>query len=343
MSASAPFSMQDLGAQVVPAAATVGKRLSVTITGYTALQTAGGSLMQPTTNELQVSLSHAVGRHLIRFGSGIEHTNDYTFNHNANEAGAWSFSAARTTSASVPKSGDAVGSFLLGLPATFTQASADPWNFVMTTFDPWVQDDWKVSSRLTLNLGLRWEPSLQPRDTAGFTSGFDPGVQSVRAPLSPRSIVFGGDPGIPQSIVRNYWKVFSPRVGFAWNLGSDAKTVLRAGYGIFRIGSDFDGLIRNLDAPPSRTLSVSIPNPPSIVNPYARYSRRVPVPLHAACFARAVCVSRQCRGARARCQCASGIHAKLEFHGGAATHRRHRRIALLCGQSCAGQHDALPG
>jgi hypothetical protein len=271
----APFSMQDLGVQVPFASKPVGNIVNVAINGYVSLTSSPGSIMQPTTSEAQVDFSHAVGRHLIRFGSGFEHTVDYTHNLNQNFAGKWGFPTSRTSSTSIKGSGDGFASFMLGLPGTFAQASDDQARFIMTTFDSWIQDDWKVSSRFTVNLGLRWEPALEPRDAAGVTAGFDPGVQSTIAPLAPRSVVFTGDPGIPRSVVPNYWAVFSPRIGFAWNLGGNSKTVVRAAYGMFRRGTDFDGFLR-IDNPPFRSTSISISNPVSTLTPYAGYS--IPFP-----------------------------------------------------------------
>lgn len=280
-SAVAPLTMQSLGAQVPLAnSSTSGNKIDVAITGYTALQSNNISIMDPHTSEAQVDFSHAAGRHLIRFGGTFEHTSDYTFNHGSTEAGQWSFSATRTTSASIKGSGDAFASFLLGLPTTFSEGSDSPDDFIMTTFSTWIQDDWKVTSRFTLNLGLRWEPDLMPSDSLGITSGFAPGAQSTIAPHAPRSMVFAGDPGVPRSIVPNYWPEFSPRVGFAWDVLGDSKTVVRSAYGVFRPGTDFDGLIRNLDSPPFRTTTVSISNPPSLLNPYAGYGT-IPFPYSA--------------------------------------------------------------
>ncbi len=276
-SSSAPLTMQDLGAQVPFADGdTPGKKLDVAITGYAALLSNNVSIMSPHTSEARADFSHAVGRHLVRFGGTFQHTTDYTFNHGATDSGQWSFSAARTTSAAIRGSGDAFASFLLGLPSNFAEASDSPGNFVVTTFGVWAQDDWKVSRRLTINAGIRWEPNLMPRDILGITSGFAPGVQSTRAPLAPKSTVFTGDPGVPGSIVSNQWPEFSPRIGFAWDVFGNSKTVMRSAYGIFRPGTDFDGLLRNLDSPPFRTTSISIPNPPSFLSPYG--SNPVPFP-----------------------------------------------------------------
>jgi hypothetical protein len=275
----APATMQDLGAQVPLATKNQpGKLINVTITGYTGFASSGGQLMRPVSHEGQVSFNRAAGRHLIGFGTAYLHTSDALNSLNASDDGKWNFSAARTAATGVSKSGEAIASFLLGLPATFTQAANVPDRYILTTFDAWIQDDFRVSRDLTLNLGMRWEPALFPYDSALPVPGFLAGRQSVVAPKAPRGVVYGGDPGIKASIVPNYRAEFSPRIGFAWNIGGDRRTVIRAGYGIFRAGTHFDGLVRNMSSSAPFNSSISINNPPSTANPYAGYQGTIPFP-----------------------------------------------------------------
>jgi hypothetical protein len=272
----APVTMQELGAKVPCASADCGGKINVSITGYTGIAISGGSVMTPATEETQVDFSHMSGRHFVRFGSGFRHNGDAAFVLNDSEAGGWAFNATRTSSTAIKNSGDPFASFLLGLPSNFTQASSSPNNYLVTTFDAWVQDDWKIARRLTLNLGLRYDPWLPPHDAKGYMAGFLPGRQSTLAPLAPLGLLFGGDPGIPPAIAQNAWKAFSPRLGFAWDILGDGKTIVRGGYGIFRTGTEFFGLVSSLaNSVPFRTASVSIPNPPSTGDPYAGYG---PIP-----------------------------------------------------------------
>ena len=100
----------------------------------------------------------------------------------------------------------------------------------------YVQDDWKVTPRLTLNLGLRWDPWLPPIDDNGTLVGFNvnnPSFQSVVAPGAPKGMWFVGDPGLPDSVYSNNFKDFAPRAGFADNIFGNGKTVVRGAYGIF--------------------------------------------------------------------------------------------------------------
>jgi hypothetical protein len=95
------------------------------------------------------------------------------------------------------------------------------------------QDDWRVSNRLTLNLGARWEPYITTRDRFGHDGAFRPGQQSVIYPLAPPGALFPGDPGIGPGVTPNRYDRVSPRVGFAYDPFGNGKTSIRAAYGIF--------------------------------------------------------------------------------------------------------------
>ncbi len=116
-------------------------------------------------------------------------------------------------------------------------------------FSAFFQDDWKVAPRLTLNLGLRYDYFGPTTETQGHFVGFDPS-KSVTTPIVPACgntcgvAVTGGFvqagngnlPGFPKvndGLVNSNYKNFGPRVGFAYQLTSDGKVVLRGGYGIF--------------------------------------------------------------------------------------------------------------
>ena len=127
--------------------------------------------------------------------------------------------------------GDSFASYLLGLPATFLQMAADNQRIGMGLYQFWVQDDWKVLPRLTLNVGLRWEPYLPPVDHQGPLPGFLPGVHSKVAPGAPTGLIFSGD--IRDTIYPADWNNFAPRAGFAWDVTGRSNTVIRGGYGIY--------------------------------------------------------------------------------------------------------------
>jgi len=119
---------------------------------------------------------------------------------------------------------NAVAAFLLGVPSS---AAKSPQYIKMTSFENqyalYVRDRWRVTPKLTLNLGLRWE--LYPTRTRAAGMGiesYDPETNEV---------LIGGRGGIPRDVGVGYSKkLFAPRVGFAYLLTKS--TVIRSGYGI---------------------------------------------------------------------------------------------------------------
>ena len=97
----------------------------------------------------------------------------------------------------------------------------------------YLQDDYKVTKELTLNLGLRWDPWLPPIDENQTLVGFQAGFQSKIAPGAPLGLQFVGDHGVSESVFHSNWKDLAPRVGFAYNVAGKGSTVLRGAYGLF--------------------------------------------------------------------------------------------------------------
>jgi hypothetical protein len=96
-----------------------------------------------------------------------------------------------------------------------------------------IQDDFKVSRRLTLNMGLRWDPWEMYKSQNGQLSIFIPGQQSTRFPNTLPGVLYPGDPGIPDRVVNRDWMNFAPRFGFAWDPFGKTRTSVRGSYGVF--------------------------------------------------------------------------------------------------------------
>lgn len=123
-------------------------------------------------------------------------------------------------------------SFLLGSPASGT-IHRHPWPAYRTNFGAlFVQDDWKVSPKLTLNLGLRWEYEAPTTDAADAVSNFDPVVTSSLDGMTlTGGLVYPGTNGLSRGMRNPEWDNFGPRAGFAYQLRPT--TVVRGSYGLF--------------------------------------------------------------------------------------------------------------
>jgi hypothetical protein len=183
--------------------------------------------------ELQAHVTWLQGAHSVKAGY------DFTFmafNVFRSERPAGQYSFGRTfTQGSDPlntasTSGFGVATFLLGAP-TSGQITSDPSLAASQTYYAWyLQDDWKVMRRLTLNLGIRWEYQTPWTDRFNQLAYFDP---EAIEPLSGQKGVlrFVGRDGNPRYQSDPDRNNFAPRVGLAWEFMD--KTVLRAGYGLF--------------------------------------------------------------------------------------------------------------
>jgi hypothetical protein len=169
--------------------------------------------------------------------------------------------------------GNALLDFLEGKANSFAQTSTVKHR--LHQIDPalFVQDNWRATRRLTLNLGLRWE--VYPPFTGENNFGtFQANVQSERFPTAPLGLLTSGDPGVPDGILKTSYTRFAPRVGFAYDVYGHGTTSLRGAYGIFYSASQ-ETFSSGLEQQPF-TLSVTVAKTPDLVNPYAPSSDPFP-------------------------------------------------------------------
>ncbi|HEX4230415.1 MAG TPA: carboxypeptidase regulatory-like domain-containing protein [Bryobacteraceae bacterium] len=242
--------------------------IRLNISGFVDIFSGGALRQDPTTFEYRAQAVKVLGAHSINFGAAFERTridaNDYSYTPGDN-----TFNGQVT--------GSALADFYLGYESQFFQDNGRTFYLREDRPSLYVQDDWKINRQFTLNLGLRWDPWLPPIDRNNSLTAFVPGVESTIAPNAPRGLLYPGDPRVQSSVFKQNWKDFAPRAGFAWNIGGDQKTVIRAAYGIFY--SFPEGLLyQRTDATQPTDLYLSIPAPQSFTNPYLGYSGGDPFP-----------------------------------------------------------------
>lgn len=198
------------------------------------------------------------GSHSIKMGANIL-WNHFLETGNWLGAGQVHFTGAYT--------GYAPADFELGMAATFRQNNGLDRNFSAVNASFFGQDDWKVTRKLTLNLGLRWEINPPYSSAGGELATFQFGVQSTRFPTAPNGLLFPGDPGIPSGVEPTPLDNFAPRVGLAYDVFGNGKTAVRAGYGIF-YDVGMANITSNLQNQPF-IVDLTIFGTPNLVNPWA--------------------------------------------------------------------------
>lgn len=129
--------------------------------------------------------------------------------------------------------GDGAADYLLGRLFSFRQGSPLRNALRQNAFSIFLQDDWKVHPRLTLNLGVRWDPWMGFSDLEDVLAAFRPGQQSRIYPNALPGMVYPGDDGVPDTITGNNLANFAPRFGFAYTPTRSNRLAIRGGYGVY--------------------------------------------------------------------------------------------------------------
>ena len=266
----------------------------ITLSGYSAFNGSGNG-NNPKSNRIRTweyadSLSYTRGKHDIKFG-GQMWVQRHSFYNGQSEEGVFGFTTQFT--------GDAFGDYLLGLPATITRSY--PLTLYGNQAIQWaafVQDNYRVMSNLTLNLGMRWEfdpffrgvdsetSAFLPSTTTGFNNSavgsvviptsssgalLDPTAQPETAALTPLfsdRVVGTAALHLPEAIRKTGPGLYVPRIGFAFRPGGNDRTVIRGAFGLFPIFLDTNMTLQWAHVPPI-LIQQTISNPvasPTFVN-----------------------------------------------------------------------------
>ncbi len=208
------------------------------------------------TGNLRELVNWTKGKHDMTFGYDLE-LDQSNINNTDLENGSFNFTKDVTQ--------NSIASFLLGYQHTFSQTSGDFSDSRENPMGLYANDKWKVSPRLTLDYGLRWEPQQVMKEIWGRIEQFWPdayaaGVHSSIVPSAPAGLFFVGDKyngkTLPDRGESGDFNNFAPRVGLAWDVTGTGKMSLRAGGGLFYY-SRLPGLFLN-DAAISAPFSLRI-------------------------------------------------------------------------------------
>lgn len=188
------------------------------------------------------TVSKVLGPHSVKFG--LQFHNDQV-NENPNATFNGTFNMAGT------ETGSPFADFLLGFPSNFTQTTGSHFYLRNQYMGAFVQDSWRVSNSLTVNIGMRWDLIRPWNEKYNNIQTIVPGRQSVLFPNAPPGLLVAGDPGIPAGLSPTQNHNVAPRIGVAYSphadggllkllLGDAGKSSIRASFGIFY--TEFPGL-----------------------------------------------------------------------------------------------------
>lgn len=188
-----------------------------------------GAVQANNTYQLADNFSKVWGRHTLKFGGNV-HLDQVNIIPDAVYNGAFLFQGSET--------GSDFADFLLGSASNYNQADSHAFYLRNRYAGVFAQDSFQIHPKLTLNFGLRWDLLPPWREKLNQLQTLVLGQQSVVYPGAPAGLVFPGDTGVPSTLSPASYRNFAPRAGLAYS--PDAKTSLRASYGIFYTA--FEGL-----------------------------------------------------------------------------------------------------
>ena len=214
------------------------------------------------------------GKHQLAFGVDLLRIQNNILTGSVQD-GDFQFSGAAT--------GDSKVDLMLGTMSVFSQSLTQQQGVRHTALGVYAQDTYHATERLTINIGVRWEPLLYPQDVRARGSDFSmsaflAGQHSTVNPSAPAGTFFYGDSGYPRGLTHDRLAVFSPRLGLVWNPRGNGRDTVRAGAGMLYDSTQESFGQRMSQNPPFGTeIDQSAPAAP-FSNPWAAYPGGNPYP-----------------------------------------------------------------
>lgn len=164
--------------------------------------------------------------------------------------------------------------FLIGRPQNYSVTTTIVDNGTSTIVQPFIQDNYKVTPRLTVDLGLRYGYQTPWTQKHGNVSTYKPGAQSTVYPTAPPGLVVPGDKDVAPGLYNGWKWGFEPRLGFAWDLTGTGATSVRGAWGLFHtaINEEVEAIETN-NEPFLVSFSTT---PPNTENPWAGQTDPLP-------------------------------------------------------------------
>jgi hypothetical protein len=243
--------------------------------GINGLSDGAATLSRNQTSAVGESVIFVHNTHNFTFGADFRRQQINPLS-DANARGAFTFTGQTTSQivngVAAAGTGFDFADFLLGQPDTSSLQYGNPDKYFRTNwYDVYMTDDWRISTKLSLNIGARWDYTPPMTELYNRIVNLDiaPGFTAI-APVLPGQTGTLTGTSYPLSLINPDKRNFSPRIGFAWRPFPKHSTVVRGGYGIYYNTSVYGTIANNLAAQPpfAETLSVasSAANPLTLQN-----------------------------------------------------------------------------
>ncbi len=248
---------------------------NLSFTNFGGLSDGSASVTRNQTSNITEAITLVRKKHNLTFGAGYRRLQQNSLTY-ANARGSFTFSGLLTSGFDAngnpqKQTGFDFADFLLGLPQSSSLRFGSDNNYFRSwAINGYAQDDWRIRSNLTINVGLRYEYFAPYTELHGHLANLD-----ISPQFNAVTVVTPGQPGpysgdLPASLVRSDPNNFSPRLGISWKPNPKKSLTLRGGYSLFFNGSNYQQFASRMASQPpfakTASLSTSLTSPLTIQN-----------------------------------------------------------------------------